>query len=159
MGTIVQYITSEDRNILLKIAEPALPLESYLNENKSEIISFGTFVKSWNPLYFLLKKTSNLEVFEILADNFSHETYDEYKKIISSQDVKTLHQYLNKMSLSKIQELLDDIKLCEVISKQPGYNMDYIYDQESILVEFKALKEAAQSAYSLNAGLVQILYP
>ncbi|MEC5174175.1 DUF1877 family protein [Chryseobacterium nepalense] len=162
MGIIVQYVTTKDRNILLKIAEQensGLTLENYLNENKSEIISFGTFVKSWNPLYFLLKKISGHEIFDMLANLQSNETYDQYTKLINQEDVKVIFHILNTFSSAEIQGFLDDGEFCKIVSEQPGYNMDYIYDPESILIEFTTLKDAVQSAYSIDAALVQVFYP
>lgn len=162
MGIIVQYVTTKDRNILLKIAKQensGLTLENYLNENKSEIISFGTFVKSWNPLYFLLKKISGHEIFDMLANLQSNETYDQYTKLINQEDVKVIFHILNTFSSAEIQGFLDDGEFCKIVSEQPGYNMDYINDPESILIEFTALKDAVQSAYSIDAALVQVFYP
>lgn len=162
MGIIVSYEVTNNKNLILEIEKNKnsnFDIESFLNKNRDKIKSFSTFVKSWNPLYSLLSKISGNKIFDKLSEYKSGNNFDEYIKLFESKEVNILYDETKKITESKIRIALKNDSLKTEISKDEGYNMDYIFDEDSIITEFNELKDAINFAYHSNSKLIQILFP
>lgn len=162
MGIIVSYQIISCENVLKAIEKnmnTTTDIESILRQNTHCIKSFNSFVKTWDPLYTLLNKISGNSIFTKLRENKQSENTNEYIKIFYNEEIKVLNEELNKISVQMLNNKLNDTSLKFEISQGGGYYMEYIYDVESIIIEFQELKAAVTTAFNTNSKIVQILYP
>ena len=134
-------------------------IETFLNQNKTEITSFSSFVKSWNPLYSLLGKISKNNIFDKLSDYESGNEFDEYSKIFNNNEVNVLHEIFENVADEEILKAIKNNLFKIEISEEEGYHMEYIADENSIYTEFIELKNAVNFAYNSNSQILQILMP
>ncbi|MBB4806335.1 hypothetical protein HNP38_001607 [Chryseobacterium defluvii] len=162
MGIIVSYEVINNPKIISEIEKNKntdFEIEIFLDQNKIYIQSFPSFVKSWNPLYSLLNKISENNIFNKLSRYESGVEFNEYTKIFSNDEVEILFNILEKISTHDIMDRLKDESLKNKISKEDGYHMEDIFHRDSILFEFQELKKAFNTAFNENSQVVQILFP
>lgn len=161
MGIIVSYSIISDENILQEVEKninTKNSIEDIINQYCDNIESFTSYVKTWDPLYFLLYKISANKIFLKLRENHQSIETNEYSKIFSKEDVYKLFQELQNIHSENLRNILDNEDLKQSISKQDGYRMEDIFDIESVLIEFNQLKNAVNKAYATDSKLIQILF-
>lgn len=162
MGIIVSYNIILDDNIFKEVEKninTKISIEDIINQYSDNIESFTSYVKTWDPLYFLLHKLSSNKVFLKLRENHQSVKTNEYTKIFSKEEVHELFQELQNIPTETLYAVLDNESLKQNISKQDGYRMDDIFNIECVKIEFNELKNAVNQAYTLNSKLIQILFP
>ncbi|SEP86180.1 hypothetical protein [Epilithonimonas lactis] len=162
MGIIVSYEVIKDLNLIIEIENNKnsnFNIETFLNQNRAEIKSFSTFVKSWNPLYSLLGNISGNNIFDKLSEYKSSIESNEYTKIFTIDEVSILYEILKGINDKEIKISIENSLLRTKIARENGYNMKYIFDENSIYTEFVELKNAVNFAYVSESLIVQILYP
>lgn len=162
MGIIVSYEVINNQKVISeinRIKNTHFEIENFLSENKIYIKSFPSFVKSWNPTYSLLNKISGIDVFNKLSKYESSIEFNEYTKIFTNDEVETLFKVFEKISIDNIKHHLKNKSLKTEISKEDGYHMKDIFNEDCILFEFQELKKAVNTAFNENAQMIQILFP
>lgn len=162
MGIIVSYSIILDDNIFKEVEKninTKISIEDTINQYSDNKESFTSYVKAWDPLYFLLYKLSSNKAFLKLRENHQSAETNEYTKIFSKEEVHELFQELQNIPTETLYAVLDNESLKQNISKQDGYHMDDIFNIEFIEIEFNELKNAVNKAYTLNSKLIQILFP
>lgn len=162
MGIIVSYEVIKDLNLISKLENNKnsnFDIETFLNQNRSKIKTFSSLTKSWNPLYSLLGKISGNNIFDKLSEYKSSNECNEYTKIFANDEVNTLYGLLNNINDNEIKISIEHSLLKTKIAKESGYNMRYIFDENSIYTEFTELKNAVNFAHVSDSQIVQILYP
>ncbi len=163
MGIIVSYRIVSDEDAIKAIEKnmnTEVDIESILNQYNHCIKSFASFVKSWDPLYLLLNKISDNNIFTKLRENKQSGSTNEYSKIFHEDEIKILYEELQKISIETLNNKLShDESLKFDISRQDGYSMEFIYNTDCIITEFQELKKAVNTAFNNNSKLIQILFP
>ncbi|WP_265428197.1 DUF1877 family protein [Chryseobacterium sp. YIM B08800] len=162
MGIIVSYSIILDDNIFKEVEKninTKISIEDIINLYSDNIESFTSYVKTWDSLYFLLYKISSNKVFLKLRENHQNAETNEYTKIFSREEVQELFQELQNINQEILDSSLNYNNLKQAISEHSGYNMDYIFNMECVLIEFNELKNAVNKAYFSNSKLIQILFP
>ncbi|MFC5871120.1 protein of unknown function [Chryseobacterium arachidis] len=162
MGIIVSYQVISDENAITEIERNiniGIDIENILQQYCHSIKSFNSFVKTWDPLYFLLFKISGNEIFIKLREGKRNEETNEYIQILQTDEIKNIYNELQKISIEILSNALNDEFFKSEISQQEGYNMESIYDIECMIIEFQELKNAVNTAFCTHSKIVQILMP
>ncbi|MCD1116147.1 DUF1877 family protein [Chryseobacterium turcicum] len=162
MGIIVSYSVVSDENIVKEVEEnmnTKISIEDIINQYSNKIESFTTYVKTWDPLYFLLYQLSSNKHFLKLREYHRSPETNEYTKVFSKEEVYELFKELQNINLEALIISLDNEGFKKDISTEEGYNMELIFNIEGIFIEFNELKNAVNKAYTLKSKLIQILFP
>lgn len=161
MGIIVTYQVISDENAIREIEKninAGIDIENILKKYTHSIKSFNSFVKTWDPLYFLLYTISKNEIFLKLREGKQNKETNEYIQFFYKNEIRILYNELQKISVETITNILDEILKLE-ISQQQGYHMESIQEVECVIIEFEALKNAVNTAFNTDSTIVQILCP
>lgn len=160
--SIIDKVTRLDIDIEEFVRDDQSDIKNAVNRHESEAIFFGHGLKSWNPMYELLKMidASETKVLSLLFDKqFYHkETENNYGFYCYQADVvKEIWQELRNISIGDVEIALDNKHIIETISAKKGYRNENITNKDSICSEFFELYKAFYLAQQFNKGVITSL--
>ncbi len=170
MGVVATYYLVENE-IIEKVKNEDFDLCSYFYENelmehthngvefeKCGLI-FGTGVKSWHPMFELLKlmDESNEKIFRLTCakENEIEETSANSRlNYIYAENAKKMWDEIKKISIAEIEFQTKNKRTIDLISSIEGYWTERIASTEMIILEFIELFQALLYAVRKNRGII-----
>lgn len=170
MGVVATYYLVEDE-IIEKVKNEDFDLCRYFYKNelmehthkgvefeKCGLV-FGTGVKSWHPMFELLKlmDESNEKIFRLTCakENEIEETsVNSRLNYINAENVQKMWNEIKKISVAEIEFRTKDKKTIGIISSIEGYWTQRIRSTEMIVLEFLELFQALLYAVRKKRGII-----
>lgn len=155
MGIVAYNYVIEDE-IIEKVIKSDLDIDYYM-ENLPENI-FGQDLKAWSPMYELLKildKSENKVLNKLNSEKYLKETLNSGTIYFYNSDtVKEMWNQLKNITITEIENSIENKEIVEKIIKIEGYYNERIKRRENIVLEFLALQKAFKKADINNKGVI-----
>lgn len=156
MGIVAWNYVVEDE-IIEKVIKSNLNIDDYI-ENSSENI-FGQDLKVWSPMYELLKlldKSENKVLNKLYGEKHLIEETQNSGMVCfyHSSIIKEMWSQLSSITISEIENSIENKEIVEKIIKIEGYFNERIKWKKSIVLEFLELQKAFKKAYINNKGVI-----
>ncbi|WP_300675604.1 hypothetical protein [Soonwooa sp.] len=159
--TISYYLLSDEISsnaIEEKKRKDFFYLADYLDENNFQYTEYNCWLKSWNPLYYLLFLMTKDPIFKRLY--FMDGEYEFTVNIFSHDEVDQMYENLKKISINDIEIAIQNSLYINEIKNIDGYHMERITERSYLIIgEYFELLKAVYDAQLTRRQIFQVFYP
>lgn len=156
---VIDKVTNEDFDLNKYLSDLLMEHEYKGHHFEIEGVSFWQGVKSWCPMYELIKILDKSDIRILQNINSDELIYEESKFndwicVYNSSLVKNIWMELKKISIFDIEKSIDNPEIVQSITSIPGYRNRNIKHKINIVMEFVTFYQAFFHAQLRNKGII-----